>query len=231
MVTTDAGTRLAALREVLDPQAWSVDANDGIIATAGLLEGLAGAGASDATLILAATAGTIAGALGVGGARWAEESSRRDRELAVIAEERAQLQAAPDDELRELAGYWQDKGLGPELARRVAEELSARDALAAQLAYEHGIVAPTPPGAPVRAGLGAGLSFLSGALVPLLITVFVPVALESWVILGAVVLSLVLTSVLAARRGHLSARRMVGRTLVVGVGTLAASYVAGLLLR
>ncbi|WOQ16865.1 VIT1/CCC1 transporter family protein [Raineyella sp. W15-4] len=211
-------------------EAWVGDANDGIIATAGLLEGLAGAGASDAVLVLAATVGTIAGGLGVAGARWAEAAAEREAEAAVIAEERAQLAAAPDDELAELAAYWEDKGLTPDVARQVAEQLSARDALAAQLAYEHGITAPTAPSAPVGAGLAAGLAFLAGAMVPLLITVSVPVSVESWLILVAVVLSLLLTSVVAARQGHLSVVRTIVRTLVVGVGTLAVSYGAGLLL-
>ena len=209
---------------------WPVDANDGIISTAGLLEGFAGAGATDAVLILAATAGTIAGCLSVGGAKWAEEAAERDAELLLIAEERAQLEADPEDEVAELASYWVGKGLTPEVARQVAEQLSARDALGAQLAYEHGITEPTPPSAPAWAGLGSGLAYLVGALVPLLITVFVPVNIESWVILVAVIVSLVVTSVVAARTGRRSVSRTIARTLVVGIGTIAVSYLVGFVL-
>ena len=209
---------------------WPVDANDGIIATAGLLEGFAGAGATDAVLILAATAGTIAGSLSVGGAKWAEEAAQRDAELTLIAEERAQLEADPEDEVAELARYWVGKGLTAEVARQVAEQLSARDALGAQLAYEHGITAPTPLSAPAWSGMRSGLAFLLGALVPLLITIFVPVNIESWVILGAVIVSLVVTSVVAARTGRLPVSRTIARTLVVGIGTMAVSYLVGFVL-
>ena len=133
------------LREYIAPRQWAVDANDGIIATAGLLEGFAGAGASDQVLITAATAMIVAGSLGLGGAKWAEEASELDAEQLLIRQEIAELAASPDEEVAELADYWERKGLSADVAKQVADQLSAKDALAAQLEFEHDIVSPTPP--------------------------------------------------------------------------------------
>lgn len=217
------------LTDAASLRSWTVDANDGIVATAGLLEGFAGAGAGDAVLIIAATAATVAGALSLGGAKWAEEAAEREAQLTVAAQEAAELAEHPDLEVAELAAHYEAKGLDAALARQVAEQLSARDALAAQLETEHGIDAVMPAWEPLWAGLGAGLAFLVGALIPLLITIFVPVQVESWAILGAVVVSLVLTSIVAARAGRHSVVRTLVRTLAVGVGTMGVSYLVGLL--
>ena len=218
------------VRAHLAPRQWAVDANDGIIATAGLLEGFAGAGASDQVLVTAATAMIVAGSLGLGGAKWAEEAGELDAQRRSIAEEQAELAASPDAEEAELARYWENKGLTPGVAKQVAQQLTAKDALAAQLEYEHDIDEPTPPWQPAWAGVTSGLAFLVGALIPLMITVFVPVQIEVWAIVVAVVLSLALTSSLAARAGRMSLPRTLVRTLGVGVGTMLVSYVVGLLI-
>lgn len=207
---------------------WAIDANDGIIATAGLLQGFAGAGAGDRLLLFAATAAMIAGGLSAGGAKWAEVAAEREAQLRVMREEEAELAADPDAELAELAQYWQGRGLEPVLAHEVATQLTAHDALAAQLDAEHGLEEIMAPSAPFFAGVETALAFMIGAAIPLLITFFAPVAVETWAILVAVVLSLALTSLVAAGVGRLSALRMLVRSLVVGLGTMAVSYVAGL---
>lgn len=217
----------------IDPHSlreWAVSANDGVIATAGMLEGFAAAGATDSMLVMAASAATVAGALGVGGAKWAEDAAERESQLQIVAAETAQLNDHPDDEIAELTGYWEGKGLTPDLARSVAEQLSSRDALAAQLESEYGITAVMTRSAPVWSGLSAAIAFALGAAVPLLITIFVPVALEVWVIVAAVVVALVLTSLVIARASRVSPWRTMTRALVVGLGTMAISYLAGLVL-
>lgn len=211
-------------------QSWVVDANDGIIATAGLLEGFAGAGADDSLLITAAMAATIAGALSTGGAKWAEEAAGRDAQLATIAYEREKLASSPEDELAELADHFVQRGVTPDLARQVAEQLDAADPLAAQLETEYGIDEITPASAPVLAGISTGLAFAVGAGIPLLITTVAPFDLDAVAILLAVVVSLSLTSFLAARSAYLSAPRTIIRSLVVGLATLAVSFLAGLVL-
>ncbi len=227
--TAQQATAFERLRAYLVPRQWVVDANDGIVATAGLLEGFAGAGANDQVLITAATAMIVAGSLSLGGAKWAEEAGELEAERRLIEQERAELEASPDGEVAELTAYWEGKGLTPPVARQVAEQLSARDALAAQLEYEHDIDQPTPPWQPLWAGLTSGVAFLLGSLIPLLITLLLPASVEVWAIVVAVVASLALTSWLASRTGRMSLSRTLVRSLGVGVGTMAISYLVGLL--
>lgn len=208
-------------------RAWTGDANDGVIVTSGILEGFAGAGASHSILVTAATAATISGALGLGGATWAATAGEREAQLALAAEERARLAANAAGEIVELADYYVQKGLEPALARQVAEQLSAHDALSAQLQVEHGFDRVMSAATPVWAGVSAAVAFGLGAAAPLLITLVVSASAESWAILVAAVASLTLTSLVAARAGELSVSRTLVRTLVVGVGTLAVSYLAG----
>jgi len=211
-------------------RAWTVDANDGIIATSGILEGFAGAGASHSVLVTAATAATVTGALGLGGSTWAGEEAEREAQLDLVAEEQARLAVDPATELATLAEHYEHKGLAPALAREVAEQLTAHDALAAQLEFEHGFDEAMPRAAPVWAGVAAATAFTLGAAVPFLITLVVSTSVESWAVLVAAVASLTLTSLVAARAGDLSVSHTLVRTLVVGVGTLAISYAVGRIL-
>ena len=220
----------AAMNDAGNFRGWTIDANDGIIATASILQGFAGAGASDRLLLLAATAATIAGGLPAGGAKWAETAAEREAEQIVADEEAAELAADLHGEIEELAAHWRSKGLTAETAQRVAEELTAHDAVAAQLEAEYGIDELMTPTAPIWSGVTAALAFMAGALVPLLITWLVPVQVEDTLIVIAVIASLVLTSLIAARRGHLSVRAVMIRSLTVGIGTMAVSYLAGLAL-
>jgi VIT1/CCC1 family predicted Fe2+/Mn2+ transporter len=236
-ITMTGGGRpswLARLRAaVTDPnslRSWSVVANDGIIATAGILEGFAGAGASHATLVTAATSATIAGMLSAGGSEWAEAAAEREAHLSAAEEETADRARQPDVELAELVAYYEAKGLGPKLAREVAGELMARDALDAQLESEHGILEVKSRADVVRAGVGSAVAYALGAAIPLLITLAAPVTAEAWTILAAVLVSLTVTSIVGARTGRMNLRRTLTRTLVVGIWTMGASYLVGKLL-
>lgn len=220
----------AALTDASSLRSWTVDTNDGIIATAGILEGFAGAGANDSVLITAGVVAALAGGLSLGGAKWSEASSEREAQLRVAAEEAEHLATSPEEEILELIGYYEGRGLDPELAAQAAEQLSARDALAAQLETEYGIREVMPASAPGWAGVSAMIAFMLGAVVPLLITVLVPVQLETWAILLAVIASLILTATIGARSGHTRLWRTLTRTLTVGLGTLGISYLVGLLL-
>jgi vacuolar iron transporter family protein len=211
-------------------RSWTQVANDGIIATAGILEGFAGAGASNRTLITAATTATIVGMLSVGGAEWAEAAAEREAQLAAADEETADIARQPDVEHAELVAYYEAKGLTTPLAREVADQLMASDAVDAQLESEHGILEILSRGETVRAGVGSALAYLMGAAIPLIITVVVPVAAESSLILAAVVVSLVVTSIIGARTGHMKLSRALARALTVGLGTMAISYLAGSLI-
>jgi VIT1/CCC1 family predicted Fe2+/Mn2+ transporter len=211
-------------------RSWTQVANDGIVATAGILEGFAGAGASDRTLITAATTATIVGMLSVGGAEWAEAAAEREAQLAAADEEAAEIARQPDVEHAELAAYYEAKGLTPQLAREVADQLMARDAVDAQLESEHGILEIMSRAETVRAGVGSAIAYLLGAAIPLIITLAVPVAAESSLILAAVFVSLIVTSTIGARTGHMNLTRALARALTVGLGTMAVSYLAGSLI-
>jgi VIT1/CCC1 family predicted Fe2+/Mn2+ transporter len=225
---------LGWLRAVVADQesfrSWTQIANDGIIATAGILEGFTGAGASNRTLITAATTATIVGMLSVGGAEWAEAAAEREAQLAAADEEAAEIARQPDVEHAELVAYYEAKGLTPRLAGEVADQLMATDAVDAQLESEHGILEITSRGETVQAGVGAAIAYLFGAAIPLIITVVVPVSAESWVILAAVFVSLIVTSSIGARTGRMKLRRVLARALAVGLGTMVISYVVGSLI-
>ena len=236
-MTTDATSGhgpLDRLRVILtDPQSlrsWILVANDGIIATAGILEGFAGAGATSRALLLAAVVATIAGMLAAGGAKWAEIEAEREAQRRAVAEEAASLAVQPEAELDELTAYYEAKGLAPELARVVAEQVTAHDALAAQLESEHRILEVISPLDAIVAGVGASVAYALGASIPLLITILVPVAIEAWAIVAAVVVSLVVTSIIGARTGNMDVGRTVVRTLAVGIATLTVSYAVGLVI-
>lgn len=225
---------LAWLRAAVnDPEsfrAWSVIANDGIIATAGILEGFAGAGASDATLVTAAVSATLAGALSAGGSEWAEAAAERESQLIAVEEERAEIARQPDVERAELAAHYEAKGLAPDVAQQVASQLMERHALDAQLESEHGILEVLSRTDVVRAGVGSAVAFAFGAAIPLVITLTVPVTAEAWAILVSALASLVVTSFIAARTGHTNLRHTLVRTLVVGCVTMGASYLVGKLI-
>jgi vacuolar iron transporter family protein len=220
----------AVLTDDASLRSWTAVANDGIIATAGILEGFAGAGATDRALLIAATVATIAGMLAAGGAKWAEVDAEREAHLQAAADEAASLATSPEAELAELIAYYEAKGLAPELAQAVAEQLTAHNALAAQLESEHGILEELTRTHAIVAGIGASVAYLIGASIPLLITIFAPVAIEAWAIVAAVAVSLVVTSVVGARTGNMHVGRTIARTLAVGLGTLAISYALGQLI-
>jgi len=219
LVITDSGSH----------RAWALAANDGVIATAGILEGFAGAGADDATLVLAGMVATVAGMFTTGGAKWAEAASEREAQLSAMNEERSELRRQPHIELSELTAYYEKKGLSHALALEVAVELMKRSPLKAQLESEHGILTVISRADVIQASLGSAIAYALGATVPLFITVAAPIRLETWLVLAAVAVSLTFISFMGARAGQLNVVRTLTRTLVIGIGTIGISYLVGML--
>jgi VIT1/CCC1 family predicted Fe2+/Mn2+ transporter len=201
--------------------------NDGIIATAGVIEGFIAAGAGTDALVAAALAATVAGAVSFGGFKYGEAAAERDAELAVIEEERLDLARSPEGELEELAIYYETRGVDPGLAREVAMQVSAHDALTAQLESEHGIRELMPANAPLLAGINGAVAFMLGAVLPIAVVILVPPEARAVATAAAVILSLVLTAILTARLGRSSLGRTVLRSVLVGVLTLLLSVIAG----
>ncbi|TKV60183.1 hypothetical protein FDO65_00130 [Nakamurella flava] len=202
-----------------------VDVNDGIIATGGIVEGLAGAGVGGQAIVLAAAAALLAGALSLGGAKYAEAAAEREVQFGLLEEERRLLELSPAAELAELAEIYRARGLSPETAARVAEELSATDALRAHAEAEYGISGPTADPWPVA--VGAGLSFALGAAVPLTLVLLTPTPWEGAMVYASTLLALCLTSWIVARVGRTGFVRVARRAVVVGGLALGLSWLGG----
>lgn len=202
-----------------------VDTNDGIVATAGIVEGFYGAGANLPTVLAAALAAMVAGGVSLGAAKYAEAAGERDAELATIAAERERITRAPEEELAELTEIYESKGLSPRLARQVAEELSARDPLAAHLEAEYHL--DPDAASPEATGVSAGIAFALGSGIPLLTAVFVNPTNRVAVTFVVVLLALSATSVIAARTGRLSTWRVVARTAIIGALTMLVTFGGG----
>ncbi|AYG02330.1 VIT1/CCC1 transporter family protein [Gryllotalpicola protaetiae] len=226
--------RLARLRAAAsDPgslRLWTAVANDGIIATAGILEGFAGAGANDRSLLVVAIIATVAGMLAAGGIEWSQAATEREAQQTAAAAEAQELARDPAAEAAELAEHYRSRGVEPALAAEVARQLMAHDALAAQLETEHGIRHVMSAAETLSTGVGAVVAYAIGAVIPLLITALVPQRAETWAIVVAVLVSLVVTSIVGARSGRTNVVRTLARTLAVGAGTLIVSYLVGQLI-
>lgn len=205
----------------------SLAAKDGIIGTAGILLGFAGAGASDRTLLIAATASTVAGMLSSGGEKWAEMAAEREAQLFALAEEESEIARQPNEEFAGVVAYYEEKGLSSDLAVKVAAQLMIRAPLTAQLESEHGILKLMSRGEVLWSGVGAAIAYTLGAAIPFSLTFFLPVSVEIWVIALAVLVSLTLISIVGAHAGHMNVRHTIIRTMVVGIGTIVISYFVG----
>lgn len=209
-------------------RAWSLAAQDGIIATAGILLGFAGAGAGDNTLLVAATAATVAGMLSAGGANWSQAAAEREAELGALELEREDIDEWRTREAREeVVAYYEQKGLDRALARRVVDQLMVRSPLKTALEYEHGILELTSRATVLFTGVFSALAYALGAAIPFVMTFYLPVAIETWVILLAVLVSLTLTSVAGALAANMDVPKAILRALIVGTLTIAVSYLVG----
>lgn len=203
------------------------DVNDGIVAVAGVVQGLLAAGAGYDALVAASAVATIAGGASLAGTTYAGAAADRDAELALIREELTALESDPEAELEELAAYYRERGVEPDLAREVARQVTAHDALTAQLESEYGIREPTPRSGPILEALGAALAFGVGGGVPILIIATVPWWSRGAVTAIAVILSLTLTAIVSARLGHASVWRTIARSIVVAVLAMTLALLAG----
>ena len=147
-------------------RAAMLGANDGIVSTASLMVGFATSQAGRGTIMLAGVAGLVAGALSMAAGEYLSVSSQRDTEEADLEREREELREQPQQELRELAKIYEGRGLDPELAQRVAEQMSAHDALGAHARDELGITEELRA-RPMQAAVVSASSFAAGASLPL----------------------------------------------------------------
>ncbi len=198
-------------------------ANDGIVSTASLIVGVAASGADSHAILVAGTAALVAGALSMAAGEYLSVSSQADAEEADLAIERRSLAEHPLGELRELADIYVGRGLDPALAQKVAEQLTAHDALGAHARDDIGIT-PEQRARPLQAALASATAFASGAALPLLVASLVPGRLLMQSVTVASLACLALLGGLAARTG--GARVMVGAARVVFWSALAMAVTA-----
>jgi VIT1/CCC1 family predicted Fe2+/Mn2+ transporter len=210
-------------------RAGVLGANDGIVSVAAIVVGVAGATSTAAPILTAGAAGLVGGAISMALGEYVSVHSQRDSQLALIARERRELAETPAEELRELAGLYEAKGLSAETARRVAEELSAHDALGAHLEAELGI-RETDVVSPWQAAGASALAFVVGALLPLLAILLPPEAVRVPVTFIAVLVALALTGATSARIGGSPPVRSTLRVVIGGAIALGATFLIGTLL-
>jgi VIT1/CCC1 family predicted Fe2+/Mn2+ transporter len=199
-------------------------ANDGIVSTASLVVGVAAAGTDPGGLLVTGIAGLVAGAMSMAAGEYVSVHSQADTEKADIARERGELAADPAAELQELASLYVARGVEPELAKRVATQMMAHDALGAHSRDELGI-SEAVSARPVQAALASAASFAAGAALPLAVTAVAPApALMAWVCATSLVFLAVLGALAAGAGG---AAPLAGAWRVTFWGALAMGITAG----
>ena len=199
-------------------------ANDGIVSTASLVVGVAAAHATHEAVLVAGVAGLVAGAMSMAAGEYVSVSSQTDTEQADIARERDELAADVGRERAELASIYVARGLDEALAKQVAEQLMAKDALAAHMRDELGI-SETISARPVQAALTSAASFAVGAALPLLMVILATANVLVPLVSATSLVFLALLGVLAAKIG--GAPVLKGAVRVTFWGALAMALTAG----
>lgn len=200
-------------------------ANDGIVSTASLIVGVAAASAATSDVLIAGVAGLVAGAMSMAAGEYVSVSSQSDTEQADLARELEELRAPGTFEHDELAAIYVERGLDQDLARKVAQQLMAKDALAAHARDELGISEVTTA-RPIQAALTSAATFAVGASMPLLMVVVSPAAILAPVVAIASLAFLALLGAIGARAGGANVLRATMR--VTFWGALAMALTAGI---
>ena len=221
-------SRLHAERHLIARVGWLraavLGANDGIVSTASLIVGVAAAAQGRGEIFVAGVAGLVAGAMSMAAGEYVSVSSQADTESADLARERAELDTQPDFELNELSALYAARGVEPALARQVAQQLMAKDALGAHARDELGISEHTTA-RPIQAALTSAMTFAVGAALPLVAALVTPTALIAPVVSGASLVCLGVLGAVGARAGGAPMWKAVAR--VTFWGAIAMALTAG----
>lgn len=209
-------------------RAGVLGANDGIVSVAALVVGVAAATTQIGAIVVAGLAALIGGAISMALGEYVSVSSQRDSERALIAKETDELARMPEQELDELTALYAERGLSPATARRVAEELTAKDALRAHLQIELNID-PDDIVSPWHAAFASAAAFTIGAILPMA-AILTPEPIRVPFTFGVVLVALAITGGLGARLGGSPWLRGTVRVVIGGVLALGATFLIGLLL-
>jgi VIT1/CCC1 family predicted Fe2+/Mn2+ transporter len=216
-----ASHRVGSLRAMV------LGANDGIVSIACLVLGVAASDASRNAILTAGIAGLVAGAASMALGEYVSVSSQRDSELSDIAKETWELENTPERELAELTAIYQDKGLGHDLARQVAVELTKKDALKVHLAEELGITEHNRA-RPVQAAVTSAIAFVLGGAMPVVaVAVGSTTAVRIWFTLAVSIAALVTLGSVGAHYGKASKRVSVRRIVIGGIVAMAFTMLVG----
>jgi len=201
-------------------------ANDGLISTASLVVGVAAASTTRAPILIAGVAGVVAGAMSMAAGEYVSVSSQADTERADLERERRELATDAAGERHELAAIYVARGLTPDLARQVTEQLMAHDALGAHARDELGIT-DTSTARPLQAALASAGTFAVGAMLPVAVAAVAPLPMLSPLVTGSALVLLAVLGALAAQVG--GAPRWLGavRVMFWGALAMAASALVG----
>lgn len=203
-------------------------ANDGILSTASLVIGVAAASATREPILLAGLAGLVAGAFSMAAGEYVSVSSQSDIETGDLNREKSELRDFPEQELAELTQVYVKRGLDETLARQVAEQLTAHNALEAHARDELGINEITRA-RPLQAALSSGGSFTVGGLLPLAVAWLAPLSWMEYLQYGSALLFLIALGAIAARAGGSSVKKAIWRIMVWGTIAMAMSAAIGYL--
>ncbi len=201
-------------------------ANDGLISTSSLVVGVAAAQTGRHSVLVAALAGLVAGALSMAAGEYVSVSSQADTEAADVERERRELLAAPERERDELAGIYVERGLTAELALQVADQLTAKDALGAHMRDELGHSHATRA-RPTQAALASAAAFGVGAAPPVLLAFLIPLASVPTVVTATTLMLLVALGAMAAHLGGAPKTRAAVRVAFWGAVALGATSLVG----
>jgi vacuolar iron transporter family protein len=203
-------------------------ANDGIVSTASLLVGVAAAEPNHGAIVTAGIAGLVAGAMSMAAGEYVSVHSQADSEEADLERERRELETDDAGERRELMGIYIGRGLTPDLARQVADQLMAHDALGAHARDELGIT-EVNTARPIQAAVTSAASFAVGALLPLVVAVLAPVSATLIAVPAAALVFLALLGGVAARTGGAGMARAAARVTFWGALAMAVTAAIGAL--
>lgn len=203
-------------------------ANDGILSTASLAIGVAAASELREPIILATIAGLVAGALSMAAGEYVSVSSQTDIELADIEREKIELDEMPEIELQRLAEIYEKRGLKKETALIVAKELTKTDVLGAHIRDELGIN-DISKAKPMQAAFASGAAFTVGGILPLIVTLFLPLKNIEYSLYGFALLFLIILGALAAKAGGSSVRRAILRITFWGTVAMGLTAFVGYL--
>lgn len=210
-------------------RAGVLGANDGIVSTASVVMGVAGATSSDNSAIFTAgLAALVAGALSMAVGEYVSVSSQSDAEKAFIDKERMELKTDPDGELKELAQHYEELGITKNTAMQVAKELTKNDPLKAHLQAEFNLDEDEINN-PFDAGLSSMIGFTLGGLIPFLVVILTPDEYKLWATVAAVLVALFLVGYFSATAGGASRRKAITRVVIGGLLAMAVTFGIGML--